>query len=439
MALGGGTFITQNKILPGSYINFVSAAKASAELSQRGIATMPLTLDWGMDSEIFTVTAQEFQTDSLKIFGYPYTHQKLKGLRELFLHIHTGYFYKLNAGGEKAKNDYAQALYTGSRGNDLRIVVENSEESTEEAPLYDVSTYLGNIQVDMQKGISTPGQLKPNDYVSFLNPENFALTAGAPLAGGTDGAVEDSAYQQYLDKIESFSFNTMGCLATDPTLQGLMINFTRRMRDENGVKFQTVLFRPQSADYEGVIGVENGLVGDRDNPAAVYWATGAEAGCAVNKSLTNAAYTGEYQIDTDYTQTELEKATRAGKLMFHQVGSEVRLLEDINTFVGVTDEKSADFGANQSVRVMDQIANDIAVLFNTKYLGKVPNDEAGRISLWNDIVKHHQELQKIRAIENFTPENVQVLPGDTKKAVVVRDWVDPISAMSHLYMTVIVE
>ena len=40
MALGGGTFVTQNKTLPGAYINFVSAA-ASATLSDRGIATMP--------------------------------------------------------------------------------------------------------------------------------------------------------------------------------------------------------------------------------------------------------------------------------------------------------------------------------------------------------------------------------------------------------------
>ena len=35
MALGGGTFVIQNKKLPGSYINFVSAAKASATLSER--------------------------------------------------------------------------------------------------------------------------------------------------------------------------------------------------------------------------------------------------------------------------------------------------------------------------------------------------------------------------------------------------------------------
>ena len=46
--LGGGTFTSQNKILPGAYINFVSLNNASANLTDRGIATMPLELDWGV-------------------------------------------------------------------------------------------------------------------------------------------------------------------------------------------------------------------------------------------------------------------------------------------------------------------------------------------------------------------------------------------------------
>ena len=40
MAFGGGTFTSQNKVLPGAYINFVSAARASASLSERGTAAM---------------------------------------------------------------------------------------------------------------------------------------------------------------------------------------------------------------------------------------------------------------------------------------------------------------------------------------------------------------------------------------------------------------
>lgn len=193
------------------------------------------------------------------------------------------------------------------------------------------------------------------------------------------------------------------------------------------------------ADFEGVVSVKNGIVGNAESAALVPWATGVVAGTAVNKSATNMTYDGEYEVDTDYTQTELENGILEGSFMFHLVDDEVRVLEDINTFVSVTDEKSADFSSNQTIRVLDQIANDIAVLFGTKYIGKVPNDASGRISLWNDIVKHHQELQNIRAIENFNPDNVTVAQGDTKKAVVVADYVTPVNAMAQLYMTVYVQ
>ena len=83
-----------------------------------------------------------------------------------------------------------------------------------------------------------------------------------------------------------------------------------------------------------------------------------------------------------------------------------------------------------------QIANDIAVLFNTKYLGNVPNNESGRISLWADIVKHHEQLQEIGAIEEFADSDVEVSAGDSKTSVVISDVITVINAMEKLYMTV---
>ena len=43
--LGGGTFTSQNKKLPGAYINFASAQKASSTIGERGVAAMALELD----------------------------------------------------------------------------------------------------------------------------------------------------------------------------------------------------------------------------------------------------------------------------------------------------------------------------------------------------------------------------------------------------------
>ena len=116
-----------------------------------------------------------------------------------------------------------------------------------------------------------------------------------------------------------------------------------------------------------------------------------------------------------------------------------RVLEDINTLLTLSDTKGEVFQSNQTIRVCDQIANDTAVLFNTRYVGTVPNDASGRASLWGDVVKLIQELEKIRAIENFDSSSVTVSQGDMKKSVAVEDHVQPVSAMEQLYMKVIVE
>jgi hypothetical protein len=143
-------------------------------------------------------------------------------------------------------------------------------------------------------------------------------------------------------------------------------------------------------------------------------------------------------VNVDYTQNELKKAIKAGEFTFHKVGSDVRVLEDINSMVTTSDTQGDIFKDNQTVRVIDQIANDIADIFNTKYLGTVPNDAAGRISLWSDIVSHHQQLMDIRAIEDFSDSDITVEQGDSKKSVVVTDAVTVVNAMGKLYMTVTV-
>lgn len=434
MALGGGNFVSQNKELPGSYISFVSASSANPTVSERGVATMPLDLDWGPDGKVFEVTSGDFQENSLKIFGYDYTDDKMKGLRDLFRNARTLYAYKLTSGGEKASNTFAEARYGGVRGNDLKVSVQANPD---DESLFDVKTLLGTTVVDEQT-VKKASDLVANDFVSFKSTATLAATTATPLTGGTNGTVNGTAYQSYLDKIESYTYNTMGVVVTDDTTKNLFVAFVKRLRDEMGIKFQLVLYS-KAADYYGVISVKNKILDTGWSEAAlVYWATGASAGCEVNKSNQNKAYNGEFTVNVDYTQNELKNAIKAGEFTFHKVGSDVRVLKDINTLVTTSETQGEIFKDNQTVRVMDKIANDIAVLFSTKYLGVVPNDAAGRISLWSDIVKHHEQLQEIRAIENFSDSDVSVEPGETKKSVVVTDLVTVVNAMDKLYMTVTV-
>lgn len=441
MALGGGNFVAQNKKLPGTYINFISASKASSAISDRGIAAIAVELDWGADNEIIEISSSDFNKNTLKLLGYDYASDKLKGLRDLFLNIRKLYLYRLNP-GEKAKVTIeagdgktgitVTAKYSGTRGNDIRIVVQkNLDDDTK----YDVSTYLDTKQVDKQT-VSATADLVDNDFVIFSKTGELAVTAGSNLTGGTNGTVTGESHQNFLDKLEAYSFNALGCISKESSITSLYTTFTKRLRDEMGIKFQTVVYN-NAADHEGVINVKNRAT--EDDTALIYWVTGVIAGCAINKSNTNKVYDGEYTVEAECTQTELENAIDSGFFVFHKVGNDIRVLKDINSLVTTDADKGADFKNNQTVRVLDQLAIDVATIFNTNYIGNIPNNESGRLSLWNDIVTIYNQYLQMQAIENFASEDITVEQGNDKESVTVNGSIQPVNAMEKLYMTIVVE
>lgn len=576
MTLGGGTWITQNKVLPGSYINFVSTNTTGATLSDRGVCAAPLSIGWGASDEIIDVTAEDFQKKCINIFGYDYTDEEMKPYRDLFINASECYFYR-TSGGNKASADFATARCEGTRGNSIFYTIAQNVDNED---YYDVCTYVRSVDstvesnkeydfastktisedivnvndkatidtsdgeyycifdgaregtdfdtdgtpnnralgfvsltvpcqvkvtcktstvagyvriftkgtstatltptvsgttatftisagsdatkdiyiygtdklyiskieivydgavsdtlVDKQTVKGTTTNLADNDFVVWIDGETLTETAGTFLTGGTDTSATGTAYQNFLNAIEGVTFNTLVCDSTNDTIKALFANFTERMRDEVGAKFQTVVYN-YAADYEGVINLTTAA--SEDTAALVWWLAGAEAGCEISKSCTNKKYDGEYTPVCTETQSELENAINNGELKFHRVGSDYRILSDIDSLVTTTTEKGDLFKANQTIRVCDQIAMDIATLFNTNYLGIMPNDKAGRTALWGDIVKYMKELETLRAIEDFTDTDVTVEQGETKKSVVVYAPITVVNTMEQLYMTVYV-
>ena len=335
--LGGGVFVTQNKVLPGAYLNFVNASTASNAVGERGIVAIALPLNKSA-GEVIELTASDFATSDFK--------DEIV-LREIFRRANKVYIYDL----------------------------------------------------------------------------------------GTSGTVTEA-----VSALEAYDFNIL-CAYTNTTVDvTTYINTVKNWRDNMGKKCQVVVYNQTTPDHEGVINVVSTVADDEiDSHALIAWVAGAEAACDINSSCTNMLYDGEYTVYVDKTQKQLEDCIKAGQIAFHLVYGEVRLLEDINSLTTITDDKGEDFKYNQTIRVIDQIANDIAKLFNTKYLGRIQNNESGRVSLWGDIVKHHRELESLGAIENFDATLVTVVQGDTKKSVVVNDVITVVNSMAQLYMTVVVQ
>ena len=430
MAFGGGYFTIQNKKLPGAYINFVSMASAAAGEFSRGIAAIGLDLGWGAEGEVMTVTRADFRRDALSVFGYPYDAPELMGVREIFINAHTLRAYRLNSGGSCAENSFAKARHPGVRGNALANVIAPDGEK------WEVKTVVDGKTVDSQT-VASAEELMDNAWCSFKADAELALTAGAPMSGGVDGEITVQSHLDFMDRVQNYSFNAIGAVMDEDAEGALQVNalyadFTRRMRDEAGLKFQAVLYN-HAADYEGVVNVKN-------SAELVYWATGLVAGTAVNASALNLVYDGELEIAADYTQQQLEEAIAAGEFALHRVNEELRVLSDINSLTSFTDSKGRIFGQNQTVRVIDAAAMELASVFTGKYLGRIPNNASGRVSLWADMVKIFRDLERMGAVENFDEKSISVEQGEENGSVVAHAGeINVVGAMEKLYMTIVIQ
>lgn len=343
--LGGGVFVTQNKILPGAYLNVVNTKSTASAIGDRG--TVAIALPIGKEAgAVIELTKEDFITNCKELLGFEHDADEVVAIREIFCNANKVYVYDLG--------------------------------------------------VDTSKTVE--------DVIKAFEPYEFNILCAY-----------GEAASDYIEAVKTW-------------------------RDELGKKCQVIVYNQEKPDSEGVINVVS-TVSDENAPAyaLVAWVAGAEAGCDINTSCTNKIYNGEYTVVIDKTQSELEACITDGQIAFHLVYGEVRLLEDINSLVTTTAEKGEDFKSNQTIRVVDQIANDIAKLFNTKYLGVIPNNATGRTSLWADIVKHHRELETIGAIEKFNSDLLTIEQGETKKSVVVNDAVVVTNAMAQLYMTVVIQ
>ena len=346
--LGGGVFVTQNKVLPGSYINFVNTTTTNGVLGERGVVAIVLAI--GKDpGKVIELSKSEFYSDAETILGVKTDDAKVAPLREIFLHSNKVFVYDL--------------------GGETELTVANA-----------------------------------------------------------------------LDSLEPYEFNVLCAYTNDSTATKTYIEKVIEWRDTLGKKCQVVVYNDtNTTKHEGVINLVSTIEGGATPHALTAWVAGVEAACPVNKSCTNALYDGEYEIVTDKSQAELEQCLDDGELVFHKVYNEIRILEDINTLIDFDDDKGEDFRYNQTIRVLDQIANDISKLFNTKYIGNIPNNAAGRTSFWADIVSHHRQLESINAIEKFDSQLLTVEQGATKKSIVVHDAITVINSMTQLYMTVVVK
>ena len=442
--MAGGTWTTQNKVRPGVYIRFTTNRALGLTVGERGVVTICEPMSWGPVGEVMTVANED---DMTPYTGYDITSEKNRFLREIFRGTNrtspptTLYLYR-PAATSSAKATVttgtltATAKYPGVRGNDITIVV--TEDVDNEGSFFVSTVVDGEIQD--QQSAETVADLVPNDWVDWSGTGALTATVGAPLTSGADGTVAASAYSDYLEAIEPYKFDVIIYDGSDSTVQDSMVGFVNRLADENGQYTQLVAANLTAPDSRFVINVMSGVTladGTELTPQQVtWWAGGATAGAQFNESLTYATYPTAVAVSPLLTNNQIISALQSGQFILVADFDEVHVEQDIDSLTTYTTDIGVVYKKNRIIRLCNTIANDIYRQFSQNYIGVVNNNDAGRARFKAAIVGYLYQIQDAEGIQNFDPEDVEVLPGIDIDAIVVNVAFYAVDAVEKVYMSV---
>ncbi|MFB4326400.1 phage tail sheath family protein [Priestia sp. BR_2] len=440
--MAGGTWTVQNKVRPGTYINFKARPQPLGSLGDRGIAAYPAALPWGDPASVIVVEASEYMDKSLALIGFRPTDPRIRHITAAVNNASTVLLYRLGGtGAVKAKATEGQltatAKWGGTRGNDLQIVVQSN---IDDPAAFDVVTLLDGEEVDLQT-VTVIEELQPSAFIDWSGSGTPTTTAGIRLTAGADGTASGADFSAALSAFEAYQFNVLGVPLTDSTSKQLTAAYVRRQREEEGKKVQAVLVDYSSADYEGIISLKNSIItsdGLKVPPEMLLWEIAAmEAAANVNESLTYTVIPNAVDAYPRLTNSETIAALKNGELVITAVNGSAVIEQDINTLTSFTPDRNRSFSKNRVIRVLDSIGNDIKRIFDQFYIGKVSNNDDGRALLKAEVVSYLLSLQGIGAIQNFDSQtDISVAPGNDVDSVLVELSIQPVDSIEKIYMTV---
>ena len=446
----GGTWIAQNKVRPGAYINFVSVPKPVGTLGERGTVAIGLPMTWGPHDKIIKVTGNELLTGGSlpKIGCTAFDTEESLIYRVALSGAYTALLFRTDTAGQTAAATIKEnvlkvsALYDGTSGNKITIVIA---DSTKQVGNKVVQVLFDNLlKEEFTVGtIAALGEIE-SEYVDFEvldNQANIPDTAGTPLQGGVNGEVNQDTYPTFWNLLNTENFQCLAMYDASPTVAPLIKDMVEIWREKRGKKVQAVVYNYNQADYEGIISVNQGFktsVETVDTTMFMLWAASQTAGAEINESLTAAVVEDGVEIINPIPEDDIDEALRVGMfILSYREDGAVVVEKDINSLHTFTVDKGYAFSKNRVIRCLDEIANTAMLVFNRNYCGKVSNDTKGRSQYKTELIHQIDTLVGIRAIDNFDgASDITVLPGEDVDSVVVDMIIQPVDSMEKLYMTV---
>lgn len=391
------------QILPGVYSQ-ITAGEREAALSARGTVAMALDLDWGAQFTTFL-----YGNDTVAPFGYDFTDPKIKLIREVMQNAGALLLYRLNAqSGQPAQGTLApgvtaKAIYSGVRGNDIKVTV------TQSGDLFVIRTYLGTREMDAQ-AITSPEDFHANSYIAIEGTGELQEVAIA-LSGGSNGdATGPEGHDAALEELQKQDFNILCYTGTNTEVKGKYAAFAEKLKTM-GEYIQVVMNEPGQKGVQFINNTVGGGPSQYDLTAAEACATmaGIQAKCGIAESATNRTVDHWTKVNPKLDRWQQQAKTAQGEILFVEKNHRVCVLYDINSLTEFDADHPEDWRKNLVTRTLFTITADLEKLLSEKAVGKIRNSRDGRNQIKGMCVKLIAENYLDNGyIEDFTPEDVTV-------------------------------
>jgi len=438
--MAGGTWSpTEAKIRPGFYANFVAVALAAIQPGARGIVAIPVKANWGPAKQIVEITSEKelidtYGTETANGFtGYNSIRFALLGGAKTVL----GYRLVDSAAAKASitlKDTAATPVdvltlttkYETTRP--FKVTVrDNAVDPTnkQDIVLYEDTTQLYVFTFEKGAGVV-------DNAVAAINGDanNKWITATKVADGNntitnvtsqalTDGNAGTASIvnQDYVDAMTAFeawvfnAFTLDG--ATDDALQTSVKSWVERLRGEGkGIiaymggsaaddqDIANANSRSTGFNYEGVVnvgasGILDGVIYSSGQVAC--WVAGKASGQALSESLTYAA-TPFDDVTPRLTHNQVVSALQSGTLVLVHDGEKVIVEQGINTLTSLRQGQNNQWKKIKAIRVMDAINADLLKAAQDNYIGKVVNDDDGKVALISACKNYMDTLVRGRLI-----------------------------------------
>lgn len=459
--MGGSWNSTDMPVLPGSYINFQTAALAAIQPGSQGTVVVPVKAHWGPVREFVEIASEKgiidsftaneangataYSTVRLAMLGAP---RKVLAYRLASDAAARASITLLDTAESAESVMKLEAKHPGERGNAFKVTVQTNaiDNSKRDIKLYEGTSLLRTftfVSGTVQAAVDAINGDAGNVWVAAekLEDGNGALASVVTQSfTGGDSGISGLSNADYVDALDAFETRDFHVLSldgvSDSALQTSVVSWVNRVRSEGkGIiavlggsaaddtasdAVSKAVARSAGFNHEGIVNVGTGakLNGASYSSAQIAsYVAGLIAGRSLSQSTTYAPAPFE-DVTRRWTRSEQESAVRGGVFLLVHDGRQVKALRGMNSLIALGDGQNASWKKIRTIRIMDAISADLQRTAEDNYIGKVDNTEEGRLSLIGACNEYLLTLAQSGVIEStgydvtvdpdFVPEPDQV-------------------------------